>query len=211
MSNRDTTIIICCAGEGTRLGIGTTKALLRINGKPLIIHQLEQLPQYDDIRIVVGFQAEKVINIVNEYRRDVMFAFNYNYQTTGPLESVRKAIIGARTYSLVFGGDTYIAPGDIAKIAGYDGSCVGYSKVHSKEPICIDVKDDVAYSFKKVEKNFEWSGLVKFRSALFKNEHYYVHEMLENLLPMRSFEICAVDIDTPEDYEHVASLARDSK
>ena len=28
MSSVDTTVIICCAGMGTRLGIGTTKALL---------------------------------------------------------------------------------------------------------------------------------------------------------------------------------------
>ena len=37
------TIVISCAGKGTRLGIGTTKALVDIEGKPLILHQLEQL------------------------------------------------------------------------------------------------------------------------------------------------------------------------
>ena len=35
------TIIISCAGMGTRLGIGMTKALIDIDGKPLIIRQLE--------------------------------------------------------------------------------------------------------------------------------------------------------------------------
>ena len=49
MSSVDTTVIICCAGMGTRLGIGTTKALLHIDGKPLIIHQLEALK---DIQIL---------------------------------------------------------------------------------------------------------------------------------------------------------------
>lgn len=38
-----TTVIICCAGMGTRLGIGTTKALIDISGVPLIIRQLELL------------------------------------------------------------------------------------------------------------------------------------------------------------------------
>ena len=42
-----TSIIICCAGMGTRLGIGTTKALVDICGKPLIIRLLEQLDEYE--------------------------------------------------------------------------------------------------------------------------------------------------------------------
>ena len=47
-----TTVIICCAGMGTRLGIGTTKALVDICGVPLIIRQLELLKEFDDIRIL---------------------------------------------------------------------------------------------------------------------------------------------------------------
>ena len=37
MSNSDTTVVICCAGMGTRLGIGTTKALLHIGGKSRLL------------------------------------------------------------------------------------------------------------------------------------------------------------------------------
>ncbi len=62
------TIVISCAGMGTRLGIGTTKALVSVDGKPLIIRQLELLGDYDDIRIVVGYQMEKVIETVPERR-----------------------------------------------------------------------------------------------------------------------------------------------
>ena len=72
MNASEITIIISCAGMGTRLGIGSTKALVNINGKPLIIHQLEQLKEYDDIRIVVGYQAEKVINLVKNFRTDII-------------------------------------------------------------------------------------------------------------------------------------------
>ena len=34
------TLVISCAGMGTRLGIGSTKALIDIDGKPLIITNL---------------------------------------------------------------------------------------------------------------------------------------------------------------------------
>lgn len=51
----NTTVIICCAGIRTRLGIGTTKALVDICGEPLIISLLESQHEYDDIRVVLGF------------------------------------------------------------------------------------------------------------------------------------------------------------
>jgi choline kinase len=76
MNNNDTSIIICCAGMGTRLGIGTTKALVNVLGTPVIIRLLHELSEYDDIRIIVGYQAESVIERVNKVRKDVMFAFN---------------------------------------------------------------------------------------------------------------------------------------
>lgn len=58
------TIIISCAGMGNRLGLGTTKALVEVDGRPLIIRHLEHLKDERDIRVVVGYQAEKVIEAV---------------------------------------------------------------------------------------------------------------------------------------------------
>lgn len=72
MKNKDITVVICAAGMGTRLGIGTTKALVHVCGKPLIIRQLELLNDYDDVRIVLGYQADKVMEVVNKYRKDIM-------------------------------------------------------------------------------------------------------------------------------------------
>lgn len=37
------TIVISCAGMGNRLGLGTTKALVEVDGKPLIVRRLELL------------------------------------------------------------------------------------------------------------------------------------------------------------------------
>ena len=73
---------------GNRLGMGTTKALVEVDGKPLIIRHLEMLKDETDIRVVVGYQAEQVINVVKEYREDVMFVFNHNYRNTGTGASV---------------------------------------------------------------------------------------------------------------------------
>ena len=72
MDKKEITVIICCAGMGTRLGIGCTKALVNVGRKPIIIRLLEQLHDYEDIRIVVGYQAEKVMKTVKEYRKDTI-------------------------------------------------------------------------------------------------------------------------------------------
>ena len=90
MSKENTTVIISCAGMGTRLGIGMPKALVNVDGKPLIIRQLEMLQDCSDVRIIVGFQADKVIETVKSFRKDVMFAFNYDYRTTGTAASFSK-------------------------------------------------------------------------------------------------------------------------
>ena len=42
---QNTSVVICCAGMGTRLGIRTTKALVDICGAPLIIRQLQLLKE----------------------------------------------------------------------------------------------------------------------------------------------------------------------
>lgn len=200
----DTTIIICCAGMGTRLGIGTTKALVNIKGKPLILHQLEQLNRFDDIRVVVGFQAEKVIDVVKAYRKDIMFAFNYDYQTTGTLSSVAKAMISPREYTIVLGGDMYLHPDDFQTFLGNRHECIGFSRLRSSEPVLIHLdENENVIAFSKNKGEVEWSGLVKYRSSLFSNNYKYVYEMLEPQLPIKGMEVRSIDIDTSEDYEKV--------
>ena len=204
MSWKDTTIIICCAGMGTRLGIGTTKALINVAGKSLIRRQIEALGDFDDIRVVVGYQAEGLIKAVNEYRKDIMFAFNYDYQNTGPLESVNKAILGAKKYTVVMGGDMLIHPEDMDSFLSYPGECIGFSRIHSAEPIFLSVNNTgEAVSFEPEVDQLEWSGLVKFESQFFKNDKYYVHQMVKSILPIKAIETRGIDVDTPEDYEKV--------
>ena len=191
---KDTSVIICCAGMGTRLGIGTTKALISINNKPLILHQLEQMNEIDDVRVVVGYQAEKVIETVNSYRKDV--------KTTGTLESVSRAMRTAREYTIVLGGDMFLHPKDFHDFIRVRGECIAFSRLRSSEPVFINMnKEKKVISFSGKEGLAEWSGLVKYKTKNFSKNYNYVYEMLESRLPMNAREIRSIDIDTPEDYE----------
>lgn len=210
LSEKNTTVIICCAGMGTRLGIGTTKALLLLNGKPLIIHLLEQLDNYDDIRIVVGFQAEKIIDRVNEYRGDIMYVFNYDYENTGPAASASKALLGAREYTVILDGDLIIQPDDFKTFLSFPEECVGYSKRGSSEPIYVDVREGRVNSFSKSNTAFEWTGIMKAKTAELVEHNEYVYEMINPLLPMKGLFLRAKDIDTVEDYENAEMWLRNN-
>lgn len=197
MSNSDTTVVICCAGMGTRLGIGTTKALLHIGGKPLIIHQLENLDSYNDVRIVVGYQADKVIETVNTYRKDVMFCFNNEYQTTSPSMSRVKGAINSKKYILAIDGDVLINPNDFQQMLEINGEHLAVSKKNSEEPDLVTVNNGTAQYFSE-SGNFEWPGIVKIESEnLIKN-----NGEVENIFPVTAFLIRTRDIDTQDDYDN---------
>lgn len=199
----NTTAIICCAGMGTRLGIGSTKSLINICGRPLIVRQLELLSLISDVRLVVGFQAERVISVANEMRHDIMYAFNYDYDKTGTLCSISKAMINPKEYVLIMGGDILVRPIDMKRLLSINNEFVAYSDVTSKEPIYVNVngkKDALSFSTDIGAK--EWSGIAKIKSERFNSKYNFVYEMIEELLPLPAEKVYSIDIDTPEDYEY---------
>ncbi len=204
MDNKKVSVVICCAGMGTRLGIGSTKALVDVEGKPLIIRQLELLDDYDDIRIVIGYQAERVIDVVKSYRSDIMFAFNYQYETTGVADSFVKGCMGAREYVVVIDGDVLVKPSDFERFMKYDGECICCSYGNSStSPIYVDVNDKKqVVKFQKDNGTLDWCGIAKIKTERLRYGKKYVYQLLSELLPMDSCLVKAKDIDTPSDYEN---------
>ena len=197
----NTSIIICCAGMGTRLGIGTTKALVDICGKPLIIRQLELLEKYNDIRIVVGFQAEKLIQTVNQYRKDIMYVFNYQYETTGVADSLRKALLGVKEYVISLDGDTLENEKDFSEFLSCDYECIPISKLTSAEPVKATIKDNLVTELSKSFGSFQWPGILKVRANRLNGNSPHVYEVISKQLPIKAFMMQTREIDTPEDYE----------
>ena len=197
----NTTVIICCAGMGTRLGIGTTKALVDIGGTPLIIRQLELLHDFDDIRIVVGFQAEKLIEIVKKYRKDVMFVFNYQYETTGVADSLRKGLLGARENLLSLDGDILINPKDFNSFVSYSKESLAVTHITSAEPVMAIVENEKVKLLSKTKGNMQWPGIVKIKSSRISIKSPHVYDYLNEIMPLSAYIVRAREIDTQEDYE----------
>lgn len=201
MNSKNTTVIICCAGMGTRLGIGTTKALININNKPLIIRMLEQLDSFDDIRIVVGYQAEKVIKTVNDYRKDILFAFNNEYEKNGPAASMWKGLLNARSNIIVLDGDLVFEPKSFSDFLCFDKECIAYSDNLSDEPIYVNINNDEVLHFSTKKTSYVWPGIIKIQKNKINSGNNYIFETIENNLPMKAIKLNVMEIDTQDDYE----------
>lgn len=208
------TVIISCAGMGNRLGLGTTKALVEVEGKPLIMHHLEKLKDESDIRVVVGYQAEKVINVVRKYRKDVVFVFNHNYRETGTCASVALASQYANEYILSLDGDLIIHPDDMKKILECDHEFVSGGIPDTDEPWMLQTyKDDgkeFVSAFSKNIGNYEWNGITQMKSAKIKNGQGHVFQLIEPYLPIPFLELRTREIDTVNDYERAVEWVRNN-
>lgn len=199
------TVIIGCAGMGNRLGLGTTKALVEVEGKPLIIHHLQHLDKEKDVRVVVGYQAEKVIRTVNEYRKDVLFVFNHDYKTTGTGASVALASKYANEYILSLDGDLLIHPDDMKKILECEHEFVGGNPIESDDPWMLQTyKQDgreMVSAFSKCVGNYEWNGVTQMVASKMLKGTGHVFHLIEPYLPIEFMNIRTREIDTVNDYE----------
>ena len=206
------TVIISCAGMGNRLGLGTTKALVEVEGKPLIMHHLEKLKDERDIRVVVGYQAEKVINVVRKYRKDVVFVFNHNYRETGTGASVALASQYTNEYILSLDGDLLVHPDDMKKILECDHEFVSGGTPDTDEPWMLQTYKDgdkeFVSAFSKNIGNYEWNGITQMKSAKMKSGQGHVFQLIEPYLPVPFMEIRTREVDTINDYERAVKWVK---
>lgn len=198
----NTSAIICCAGTGSRLGISTSKSLIDIGGVPLIIRLLEQLKDLKDIRIVVGYCADDVVKVVSNYRKDIMFVFNYNYESNGPAASVSKALDYCKENVLIIDGDT-ILKSNLNELLKSEENCIAYSDAVIKEPIHVNInKENMATKFYDEKKCYEWTGIAKIKRDDLAKRDDDVYKMIEPLMPLKAIKIEYMGIDTQDDYEN---------
>ncbi len=199
---------------GNRLGLGSTKALVEIEGKPLIIRHLEMLGEEKDIRVVVGYQAEKVIEVVKKYREDILFVFNHNYRSKGTSASVALASKYANKYILSLDGDLLIHPEDMKRILEYDGEFVSGGVPDSDDPWMLQTYGEngreYVSAFSKNDGSYEWNGVTQIQSVKMLNGTGHVFQMIETYLPLPFIELRTREIDTINDYERAVKWVKNN-
>ncbi len=194
------TVIISCAGVGKRLGRGVPKAIVSVCGESLIARTLKLLSEVEDVRVVVGYQAEKVIDEVLKYRRDVTFVFNHNYLNTGTGSSVLLASKYARDYIVTIDGDLIVHPEDMQKIINCKDEFVGVTGIASEDAVLTEVNDGDVVKFARGEGQYEWTGVMQIRTEHISPTDGHTYKILEPLLPMKMLKIRTREIDTENDY-----------
>ena len=203
-------VIISCAGIGSRLGLATTKALININGKSLIRWQLELFKDIEDIRIVVGFQANDVIEEVKQYRKDVVFVYNHRYFETKTGASFYLGARDGNEYAIEYDGDLLVHPDDMKILLETDGEWIAYADKMSDDAVYAKTNQvgDVL-SFSREQGDYEWTGPCCIKKDKLKYSSGHVFNQLEPYLPMKGIKIRACDIDTYDDYQRALEFMKD--
>lgn len=209
--------IILAAGLGSRLGMDTPKCLIEVNGRKLIDYQLDLLQDFDDIRMVVGFKEEIVMEYVSQKRPDCIFVRNAEYATTTNSCSAKLAAKHLNEPYITLDGDIYISPETFAAFLeecakNKNNNIICATRVKTEDPVYMHVKDDQVVAFSRDEKSlYEWSGVAYISSIDMKNVNAgYIYKVLEKALPCPSFVLDVYEIDTPHDYNEAVKYVQQS-
>ncbi|MBR4678310.1 MAG: NTP transferase domain-containing protein [Bacteroidales bacterium] len=209
---KNKSVVISCAGIGSRLGLGLTKALVQINGNSLISLQLKLFKDVEDVRIVIGFQANDIIEEVRKYRGDIIFCYNHRYFETKTGASFFLGARHANNEIIEWDGDLLVHPDDVRKLLNVSGEYICYSDKTSEETIFVRTDSEGrVVSFSRDCGDYEWTG----PACMFKRNLVYnsnnVFNMFEPLCPMRGINVRAYDIDTYNDYLRVSEITKQWK
>ncbi len=197
------TVIISCAGMGTRLGLDMPKCLVEVDGKSLIEMQLEELQDVEDIRVVVGYKKEEVIEKIKELNPNVKIYVNDNYMNTGTAGSFWSAIDGTeKDFVMAIDGDLIINPVDMRHLVESNEEFICGEEVNTEDPVLVTLdENNNVIKFSRESGSFEWAGVAQVKKENLIKGDRHIYQILEPLLPLQFKQIRAKEIDTPSDLE----------
>ena len=205
-------VVISCAGIGSRLGLGLTKALVQINGSSLISWQLKLFKDVKDLRLVIGFQGGEIIEEVRKYRDDIIFCYNHRYFETKTGASFYFGARHANNEIIEWDGDLLVHPQDVKMLLNTRGEYICYSDKTSEEAVFVRTDDQGnVLSFSRESGDYEWTGPACMTKRHLTYNSNNVLNMFEPLCPMRGIKVRAYDIDTYNDYIRVSEITKNWK
>lgn len=200
--------VISAAGMGSRLGLNMPKCMIDIHGRRIIDYLLDLLEEIENVRIVVGFMEELIIEHVRKLRDDVVFVRNPNFQTTSNAHSLWLATRDLDEPFIAIDGDMLI---NRESFSGFLDACkggdsiVGVAKSNTEEAVYVKLNDQgqVLAFHRKPREVYEWCGIACMSGMQIpQGEQTYVYSVLENYLPLTARIIDCYEIDTPTDLDH---------
>ncbi len=208
--DREKSLVISCAGIGSRLGLGLTKALVQINGGSLISWQLKLFKDVKDLRLVIGFQGNEIIEEVRKYREDVIFCYNHRYFETKTGASFYLGARHANEEIIEWDGDLLVHPDDVKLLLSTEGEWICYGEKTSEDAVFVHTNEKgEVVDFSRESGDYEWTGPACMNKHNLTYCSQNVFNMFEPYLPMRGIKVRAYDIDTYNDYIRVSEITKD--
>ena len=199
--------VIGAAGIGSRLGLDMPKCLVPIGDKRIIDYQLMLLGSIPDVRVVVGFQEEIVIDYVRNIRPDVTFVRNPDYLTTSNSYSIYLASRHLMAPYLMIDGDLVFQVDSFYEFlaqASAGETLIGITQSKTEEAVFVECNESgkqIMRFFREPRAEYEWSGLALFNNISIRSTDQYIFEQLERYLPLKCHPIECFEIDTPDDLD----------
>jgi choline kinase len=193
---------------GTKLELDMPKCLVQVGGRCAIDYQIESLSGVEQLRVVVGFMEERVMEHARKLRDDIVFVRNPNYAHSPYMQSLYLGTRGFEDDFLVVDGDILIDPVDFT---GFLSNCDGRNSMlaitDSKSENAVYVKLDVAerkvLAFTESERSeYEWCGLAYLHGIPVNRDADSLFRELSRYLPLSALRVKCYDLDTPEDLEN---------
>lgn len=211
--------VIAAAGLGSRLGMGMPKAMIEIDGRPLLGRLVAALsPHVENIHVVVGYREELILELCARHHRQVVLVRNPRYRSTTTAQSYA---LGARHLAgktLFIDGDLLLRPASLAAFLSAAASfdlTVGVTDAKSENAVFADLRGDeegagacVAGFSREPGWPHEWANVVAGPADLMEGATGYVFEHLAPLLPAPAVRLELAEVDTAADLELAVRFAR---
>lgn len=190
-------VIICAAGNGSRLGLGITKCLVEVEGKKIIDWQLEALEGFE-VYIVVGFQADKVMEHLKN--KNCHIIVNDEWQTTTTAHSI--ALTKLDENCLILDGDLIFSKEQISKLR-FDNEWFGITDRKTEFSVTIEVNQyGLVTGFNVENSKYEWACVCYTNPLYFQPyEKRFVYQALKSLAIRKTQYINLYEIDSPQDLQ----------
>jgi choline kinase len=212
-----TTVVVNAAGLGSRMGLNRPKALVEIEGRPLIAWQLAMLDSVEDVRVVLGYRAAEVAEVVFALRPEATVVLNHEFASTGTAASFLRGAAGADGPVVSLDCDLLVHPDDLRAFIDGPAPLLGVFRRQSMEPVLVEVVErdgeEMAVQFTRepdADPAWEWSGLVSLghSTVVPGTSRGHVFEMVAPILPVPVREIRAREVDYEEEIEDMAAWIR---
>jgi CTP:molybdopterin cytidylyltransferase MocA len=208
--------VIAAAGMGSRLGHGIPKCLVEIAGETLIAKQLALLSDVPDVRVVVGYREETVIDRVRSARSDVIFVRNPRFRETTTQDSYAIGSEGLRGSCLFMDADILFEPQSFREFTAFAAShplAIGLTAAKTDDAVFAFTHRNgdsglEIVTFSREWAPLEWANVVHAPANSFFEGRGAVFETLQTLLPAPAKEIVSYEVDTEGDLKRAEEFAR---